>query len=95
MGSLINGYPSPKLAWKLIEGPIWRIVVLNGAPPYFHVNLRGVYVAVCNEEFLTIAHQVVLSTQSGSCQVRIKSLPKGSLPRPTRPSRAQRSLMVS
>ena len=31
--------PSPKLAWKLIEGPIWRTVVLEGAPLNFYVNL--------------------------------------------------------
>ena len=32
--------PSPKLTWKLIEGPIWRIVVLQGPLLHFHVNLE-------------------------------------------------------
>ena len=32
--------PSPKLTWKLIEGPIWRIVVLQRAPLHFHVILE-------------------------------------------------------
>ena len=34
-----NPIPSPKLTWKLLEGPIWRIVVFFGAPLHFHVNL--------------------------------------------------------
>ena len=32
--------PSPKFIWRLIEGPIQRIVVLKGAPLNFHVNLE-------------------------------------------------------
>ena len=32
-------YPPPNLTWKLIEGPILRIVVWLGAPLHFHVDL--------------------------------------------------------
>ena len=33
-------YPPPRLAQKLIEGPVWSIVVLSRAPLDVHVNFE-------------------------------------------------------
>ena len=32
--------PSPRVTWKLIEGALQRMVVFEGAPLNFHVNVE-------------------------------------------------------
>ena len=34
-------HTSPKFTWKLLEGPIWNILVKTGNPLHFHTNLEA------------------------------------------------------